>query len=157
MKVREFMKKRVISIHSDESIETAAELFRNHHIGTLPVVDAEGHLVGILRLRDLLTLVMPDFIKLVNHFEFVHDFGAMEFRSPSLEQLQRPVSEIMNEPISAEADSGLLRAAALNRQNNLIDLPIVDTNNILVGLASHVDIGIALMSHWGISPNKQKE
>ena len=156
MKVREFMKQRVISIRSDATIGMAVDLFRKHHIGTLPIVDAEGHLVGIIRLRDLLTLVMPDFTHLISRFEFVHDFGAMEFRSPDPEQFQRPVSEIMNDPICAEADSGLLRAAALIRQNNLIDLPIVDKNNVLVGLASHVDMGIALISHWDLTTNKSK-
>jgi CBS domain-containing protein len=157
MKVRECMKPRVISVQSDASVGTAVALFREHHIGTLPVVDAGGHLVGIVRLRALLALIMPDFTKLVSHFEFVHDFGAIEFRSPNLEQLSQPVSDIMNEPICASADSGLVRAAALLNHNNLKDLPIVDENNILVGLASHVDIGIALISHWDLTPLQKNQ
>ena len=156
MKVRDFMKQRVISIPLDATIGSAVQLFREHHIGTLPVIDDDKHLVGIVRLRSILALAMPDFINLVTHFEFAHDFGAVEFHNPNADQFNRPIAEIMEEPVSAEADSGLVRAAALIRRSNLIDLPIVDKNNVLVGLASHVDVGIAMMSHWDLNA-KDKE
>jgi Mg/Co/Ni transporter MgtE len=148
MKVKDFMKQRVISVRNDATIGQAAALFRKYHIGTLPVVNQNGQMVGVVRLRRLLTLIMPDFVRLVDHFEFVHDFGVLEFRHPDPAQLAQPVEDIMDEPIFVHADSGLVRATSLLHHHDLKDLPVVDENNILVGIVSHVDLGIGLMSEW---------
>jgi len=73
-----------------------------HHIGTLPVVNADGTLAGILQIRDLLSLVMPDFVNMMQDIDFVLDFGAAEMRVPDAALLSRPVSEIMNPPSLAK-------------------------------------------------------
>ena len=151
MTVRRFMKTRVISIQQDMTIGNAAALMREHHIGTLPVVDAGQKLVGMLRLENLLALVMPDFVHLVDHFEFAHNFGALEFTKPNTATLAQSVKEFMEQPISVQVDSGVLRAAALLHLRDLRDLPVVDAENTLVGLVSHVDLGVALMSDWDLS------
>lgn len=151
MTVRRFMKTRVISIQQGMTIGNAAGLMREYHIGTLPVVDANQKLVGMLRLENLLALVMPDFVHLVDHFEFAHNFGSLEFTKPDTTTLAHPVKEFMEQPISVEVDSGVLRAAALLHFRDLRDLPVVDAENSLVGLVSHVDLGVALMSDWDLA------
>ena len=148
MIVRNRMKRSVVSINQRQTVLEAVAYLREHHIGTLPVVDDNGKLVGLVTLRTLLDLVMPDFVRLLEHINFVHNFGAVESRSPSAEDLSRPVKDIMRPPVSVTADSSLLRAAAILHENNLKDLPVVDDENRLVGLASHVDIGVALMANW---------
>ncbi|HET7091684.1 MAG TPA: CBS domain-containing protein [Anaerolineae bacterium] len=148
MKIADCMKRDVVSITASASIGQAAARFATRHIGMLPVVEAAGHLVGVLQLRDLLTLVMPDFVQLVEDFDFVHDFGAVESRQPSPETLARPVTEVMQPPISVEATCGLLRAFAVLREHDLHDLPVVDASGRLVGIASRVDIGAALLAGW---------
>lgn len=47
------MARQVYSCHPDEAIEAAEELMADKHIRRLPVVDAEGHPVGVLSLNDL--------------------------------------------------------------------------------------------------------
>ncbi|HKZ86783.1 MAG TPA: CBS domain-containing protein [Anaerolineae bacterium] len=148
MKIADCMKRDVVSITASASIGQAAARFASRHIGMLPVVHAVGHLVGVLQLRDLLALVMPDFVQLVDDFDFVHDFGAVESQQPSPEMLARPVTEVMQPPISVEATCGLLRAFAMLREHDLHDLPVVDAAGRLVGIASRVDIGTALLANW---------
>ena len=148
MEVKRYMKRNVVSITESASIGQAAARFAAQHIGMLPVVDPSGKLVGILQLRDLLTLVMPDFVKLVEDFDFVHDFGAIETQHPSPETLARPLREVMQPPISVEETCSLLRAFALLHHNDLPDLPVVDLDGRLVGIVSRVDIGRALLSEW---------
>jgi CBS domain-containing protein len=114
----------------------------------LPVVDGAGRLVGILQLRDLLSLVMPDFVRLIEDFDFVHDFGALETRVPSAEAMARPIREVMEPPLSVDENCGLVRAFALLHQHDLHDLPVVAYGDRLVGIASRVDIGTALLSGW---------
>jgi CBS domain-containing protein len=46
-----------------------------------------------------------------------------------------------------------MRAFAIIISHNLKDLPVVDQDGRLVGLASHVDIGTALLARWhGTAP-----
>lgn len=143
------MKHDVISISDSATIREAAALFVEGHIGTLPVVDADEKLVGILHIRDLLELVMPSFVRLVKDFDFVRgDFSVFETLRPSPEVADQPASSIMDPPVSVMAGSGLLRAFAIMNSHHLYDLPVVDAQGRLVGLASRVDIGTALLAGW---------
>lgn len=150
MTVRACMKRRVFSVKVNTTLDQAAAIMREHRIGTLPVVDQEKKLVGMLRLENILALVMPDFVHLVEHFEFAHNFGSLEYAKPEPESLKQTVDEIMEEPVSVEQNSGVLRAAAVLHFRDLRDLPVVDAENKLVGLVSHVDLGISLMSGWDL-------
>jgi len=143
------MKHKVISVSVSATINEAAVLFVERHIGTLPVVDGDGKLVGILHIRDLLELVMPSFVGLVEDFDFVRgDFSVFETMLPPREVAVQPASSIMVSPVSVSAGSGLLRAFAIMNSHHLYDLPVVDDDGRLVGLASQVDIGTALLAGW---------
>jgi len=156
MQVGQSMKKEIITVPVTATIADAANLFRAHQIGMLPVVDDAGHLVGILQLRDLLQLIMPDFVDLIEDFDYVGDFGAMEDYEPAQEELNQPISEVIEAPTSVREDSGLVRAFAFIYKNHLLDLPVVNRAGMLVGLVSRVDIGRALLATWwkGTSNNK---
>ena len=151
MLVRDCMKRNVFFVHTTTTIGEAAHLLVEKHIGTLPVVDEQGRLRGLLPLRSLLLLVMPDFVSLMEDFDFVFDFGAAELRVPDAATLNRPAGEIMLSPESVEETSGLLRASALLNQHQLHDLPVVDKQGKLVGIVSRVDVGMAFLSHWNIT------
>ena len=111
MIVGDFMKKEVVSVPVTASIGEAAVLFVHNHIGTLPVVDAQNKLVGILHMRDLLKLVMPAFVTLIADFDFVrHDFGDYEHLRPSPEMESHPVSELME-----KAESPVILPVGLGR------------------------------------------
>ncbi len=150
MTVRACMKQKVYSVNQSSTVAVAASIIRKHHVGTLPVIDDENKLVGMVRLENLMALVMPDFVHLLKHFEFAHNFGSLENAKPDPESLNQLVREIMEDPVSVEADSGVLRAAALLHFRDLRDLPVVDSENKLVGLVSHVDLGISLMQTWDL-------
>jgi len=153
MEVKDYMKRNVVSIPDSATIGEAAALFVGRHVGTLPVVDPAGRLVGVLQMRDLLALVMPDFVRLIEDFDFVPDFGALESRLPSSAAVAHPVREVMEPPLSVDEHCGLLRAFALLRQHELYDLPVVAGEaKVLVGIASRVDIGAALLAGWQAAP-----
>jgi CBS-domain-containing membrane protein len=102
-------------------------------------------------MRDLHALVMPAFIRLVEDFDFVHDFGAVGHRLPDPERLNHSVKSVMQAPISVDESCGLVRAAALLHKHRLLDIPVVDKAGYLVGIASRVDIGTAIMEEWNLS------
>jgi CBS-domain-containing membrane protein len=150
MNVQRSMKKRVISVQDTDNLGTAAKQFVKYHVGMLPVVNAKRKLVGVLQLRDLLILILPSFTNLMEDFDFVSDFGAMESIRPSQEIISKQVSEVMEPPVYVDDSCGLSRAFSLLHHHNLTDLPVVDSDHNLVGIASRVDIGTAILKNWEI-------
>ncbi len=148
MQVKQCMKQTVFTINPKTTTAEAASILASKHIGSLPVIDQQGKLVGLLQLRDLLLLVLPDFLELVDDFDFAPNFGAIEERKLSEADLACTVDKLMRPPISVEAESGLLRAFSLLYKHQLHDLPVVDEDNVLVGIVSHVDVGTAFLANW---------
>jgi CBS domain-containing protein len=148
MTITDCMKHNVISIPETASIREAAAIIVKKHIGLLPVVDRDNKLTGVVGLRDLLSLELPDFVRFIEDLDFVHDFGAVETTRPPAKTLEKPIRSLMKQAITVEEDCGLLRAYALMVQHNLHDLPIVSKTGELAGIASRVDIGTSILSTW---------
>ena len=148
MIVKSCMKRNVISIPITATIREAAKVFVKHHIGLLPVINEDEKLVGVIGMRDMLTLELPDFISFVADVDFVHDFGAVEDTRPSAKTLQQTVKTMMKPAFTVDEDSGVLRAYALMLQHNLHDIPVVSKEGKLIGITSRVDIGVAILSSW---------
>jgi CBS domain-containing protein len=149
MNISDCMKRNVISIAGTATVRKAAAIFANKHIGLLPIVDDNMRVVGVVGLKDLLSLKLPDFVRFVADVDFVHDFGAVESSRPSAETLNQPITTLMKDAINVEESCGLTRAYALMLQHNLHDMPVVSENGKLVGVSSRVDIGTAILSGWG--------
>jgi CBS domain-containing protein len=47
------MSKEVFSCHADDDVAAAEKLMREKQVHRLPVVDSEGHLVGLISLNDI--------------------------------------------------------------------------------------------------------
>jgi CBS domain-containing protein len=148
MIISKYMKRNVVSIPVTASVREAAALIVKKHIGLLPVVDKDNKLVGVVGLRDLLSLEMPDFVNFIPDLDFVHDFGAVEVTRPPAKTLDKSIKSLMKEAITVEDDCGLLRAYALMLQHNLHDMPGVSRGGELIGVASRVDVGTAILSTW---------
>ena len=146
--IKNCMKRNVISVPTDATVQEAAELVVAHHIGQLPVVDQTGRLVGIVDLQDILSLELPDFFDLLPNVDFVHDFGAVESTRPSKEELSRPIISLARQATSVPETCGLLRAYAVMVKHDLHDIPVVTESGRLVGIASRVDLGTAILSLW---------
>ena len=149
MTVISCMKKNVVSIPKTATVREAAAIIVSKHIGLLPVVDKNNKPVGVIGIRDLLTLELPDFVSFVADVDFVHDFGAVETTRPSARTLGKSVKTLMKPAISVDEDCGLLRAYALMLQHNLHDMLVVSKDGKLIGVASRVDVGVAVLSAWG--------
>lgn len=148
LKIRDCMKRDVVSISAQTTLGEAARRLVQRRIGLLPVTDSSGRVIGIIGLRDLLELALPAFVYLLENIDFVEDFGVAETRTPEIALLSEPVTKRMRPATLVEQDCGLLRALALMLEHELYDLPVVDEHGHLVGIASRVDIGVALLSTW---------
>lgn len=149
MKISNCMKRNVVSIPASATVRAAAAILVKKHVGLLPILDDRDVFIGAVSLRDLLNLELPAFVNFVEDVDFVHDFGAVETSRPSPEMLAQRVTTLMRKDIiTVDEDCGLLRAYALMLQYNLHDMPVVTQKGKLVGIASRVDIGTAILSTW---------
>jgi len=155
--VGECMKREVVTVTASTTVEEAARVVVQERVGTLPVIDKEGVLTGVVRLQDLLRIFMPAFVALLDDIDFVHDFGAMEEVRPEtiLQAAQLTMIDLAATPVAVEEDYGLMHALAAMVKHQLQDLPVVDKAGRLVGIASRVDIARAFFAPRfgdGLSP-----
>ena len=103
-----------ITIPLGSTVSQALDIMAEYHIGGIPVVDGEKHLVGIVTNRDL-------------RFE---------------RRLDRPVDEIMSKDnlVTTHQQTDLIAAAQILQENKIEKLPVVDKDNHLIGLITYKDI-----------------
>ena len=116
---------RLISIAPDASVKEALALFVEHNIGSLPVVDSSGKLVGIFTERDVL-------------------YGDHRDSVPFHRQL---IKEVMTpNPFTCSSDDPVHEVMGKMSRNHVGQLPVVDDGK-LVGLVSVGDIIRSLYNH----------
>lgn len=130
--VNRAMSAPVLSIGPDAPIQQALEIFLSHPVHHVPVVDADRHVVGMLSSADAMKLQflfsMP-----------IEPVGASEWT----------VGRLMNSPalVVTEHES-LQRCAELMSDNAIHALPVVDRNEVLIGIVTTTD----LMRCWLKAP-----
>jgi len=145
MQVRDIMTSKVIFIYADEPVLKAVRTMLQNRISGLPVVDAQGSLVGMVTEGDFLRrgeigterhrpkwvefLLGPG--RLAN--EYVHASG-------------RKVEEVMTgEPVTVSEDDSLETVVELMERRRIKRLPVLRDGK-LVGIISRANLMHALVS-----------
>ena len=93
----DIMTRDVISVHTTEDRENAAKLFDRYDFTTLPVLDAENRLVGIITVDDAIDVLTE---------EATEDFQKMAGTTPEdAPYLKTPVIRMVGRKIRGHADS----------------------------------------------------
>ncbi|NNF21465.1 MAG: IMP dehydrogenase, partial [Saprospiraceae bacterium] len=103
-----------VTLRSDATVGDALHLMKNYKIGGIPIVDEKKMLIGILTNRDL---------------RFENEIG-------------KPVHALMTTKnlITAPQGTTLDEATQILQKHKIEKLPVVDNNNILIGLITYKDI-----------------
>ncbi len=103
-----------ITIRAEGTISDALNLMQEYKIGGIPVIDANKKLIGIVTNRDL-------------RFET---------------KMTRPVREVMTSKniITTTQKTDLEKAAEILKKHKIEKLPVVDSDNCLIGLITYKDI-----------------
>jgi len=124
--VRDLMTSRVFSVRPDDDLEGLYDLLDERHIRHVPVVDAEGDLVGLVTQRDLARSALGP-----------QDAVPLSMMQEMLRR--RRVREIMaTEVESVEPDESLKTAAEMLLENKIGCLPVVEGEH-LVGILTESD------------------
>jgi CBS domain-containing protein len=142
------MRTTVYTIGADARLRDAMQLMAQHMIGTLPVVNDEKHVIGVVALDDILTRFMPQFVDLLRSTDFVHDFGVLEAGRESAHLVNEKITSVMRPPYSVPADGGLMATMVMMHKHQFTDAPVVDENERLVGLVSNVRVGSMFLLDW---------
>ena len=103
-----------VTIRQGRTVKDALDMMADYHIGGIPVVDGENHLVGIVTNRDL-------------RFE---------------RRLDKLIDEVRTKDnlVTTHQQTDLTAAAQILQENKIEKLPVVDRENHLVGLITYKDI-----------------
>ncbi|MCI6672644.1 MAG: IMP dehydrogenase [Prevotella sp.] len=103
-----------VTIRKGRTVKDALEMMAEYHIGGIPVVDEENHLVGIVTNRDL---------RFERHFD-------------------KRIDEVMTREnlVTTHQQADLSAAAKILQENKIEKLPVVDQDNRLIGLITYKDI-----------------
>jgi CBS domain-containing membrane protein len=130
------MTKEVISVEIQDNISHAVRLLSANNVSGLPVIDEGGHVVGVISEADILGTV---------GMEREHRFKDIMRRLLG-EPLQgsrqgEKVGDVMSAPpITVLPNTDIGEAARVITERRIKRLPVVDTENRLVGIISRADI-----------------
>jgi CBS domain-containing protein len=145
MRVSDVMTRNVVSIRSDDTILKAARLMLQNRISGLPVVDAEGELVGMVTEGDFLRRTeIGTNRRRPKWLEFVLGPGRLadEFTRTS----GRKVEEVMTQdPVTVSENVSLAPVVELMEQKRIKRLPVVRDGKI-VGIISRANLMRAIVT-----------
>jgi CBS domain-containing protein len=145
MKCNKAMTKKPVCCLPDENVAKAAQLMKREGVGSIPIIEAEKtkKLVGMLTDRDLALKIIAD------------------ERNPQ----STKVEELMSRKVvTCRKDDDLQKAVDLMAKNQLRRIPVVDSNNGIIGIISQADVArcfehpkkTAAMIKKISKPNKKK-
>ena len=145
MQVRDVMTANVISVKSDESILRAARLMLQNRISGLPVVDANGALVGVVTEGDFLRRgELGTSRRRPKWIEFL--VGPGRLASEYVQQSGRKVAEVMTpNPLTVAEDDSLETVVQLMERRRIKRLPVMRSGR-MVGIISRANLMHALAS-----------
>lgn len=124
----DIMTENVRCITPQETISEAVELLQTLEVRHLPVVNDDDELVGMLSDRDLRSLFVP----------FDEDG---ETAGSLLKQGRMTVSKVMSSNVVAvNSEDDVMEVVDRLLEDKVGALPVVDSDNKLVGIISYVDV-----------------
>ena len=142
--VREVMSTPVSTLRPDDKVEQAADVLAAKDVGSLPVVDDDGKLLGILRDDDLIAsesrVHVPTFI---NFLGLGMAFpGEMKHLERELKKIAgATVRDVMQtDPPTVTPDATLEDVATIMHDRGVNSVPVVDADNKVVGIVARADV-----------------
>jgi CBS domain-containing protein len=120
-KCNEVMTKKPVCCLPDDLATEAAELMKNEHVGSIPVIEDEQtqKLVGIVTDRDLVIKIMAE---------------GLDAKSTKVETV------MTRKVVTCSPEDDLQKAVDAMAENQLRRIPIVDDDNKILGIIAQADV-----------------
>ncbi|TNJ44693.1 CBS domain-containing protein [Tamlana fucoidanivorans] len=126
----------VITLHKDDSLEKAEQLFKQHRIRHIPVV-TDGVVIGMLSYTDLLRFSFPD----MTNNDYNDDTDVAVYNMFSIGQI------MTRNIVTISSSSSIKDVAEIFATKEFHALPVV-SNSILVGIVTTTDLIKYLLNHF---------
>lgn len=138
MLIRDWMAKDVITVSPDTSMMKASKALKSHDISRVPVVDENGHVVGIVSDRDIKE-ASPSKATTLDVHELYYLLSEIK------------VKDIMTvDPIVTNPTNTVENAALMMIEKDFGGLPVVEEDGKLVGIITVSDIFNVLITITGV-------
>jgi CBS domain-containing protein len=142
MLVRDIMTRTPRTVSPDAKLLEVASIMCLYRIPALPVVDADGKLVGNISEMDLLKNLLPTMDDIVAGDAVLEIERMIPNYSASM---AKRVSDIMvKHPVSVAPDQHVLKATAKMTSHRFRRIPVTDGDGRLVGVMSLGDVHKAI-------------
>ncbi len=142
--VRDVMSVNVVTTTPDASVTDAADVLADHQISSIPVVDADRRLVGMLRDDDLIAsearVHVPTFI---NFLGLGVPFpGEMKHLEAELKKIAGAnVGDVMQrDQPTVHPDQTLGDVATIMHERGVNSVPVVDSDGKIAGIVTRADL-----------------
>jgi len=142
LSARDIMTADVVTISPEASVEDLAALLEAKRIGGVPVVDADGQLVGIVTQSDLVQrcrdLELPPALNILDLHVFLETEAGFKRRLEKM--LGATVRAVMTpDPVTISPEMPVAEIAALMTDRQVHTLPVLDGKK-LVGIVGKIDL-----------------
>lgn len=149
MKAKDLMIHLQEYLRPDNTLKEAVNLLRTAKRGEekvgvkgLPVLDEKGKLVGMLSMRDILKVVFPFYMTMMDLGDFTWD-GMVE--SIAKKSSNRKVGEVMSKDvITVDEEASLMECVDHMIKHNIKRLPVVDMSGKVIGMLYERDVFFAI-------------
>jgi len=134
--VEDVMSHKVVTASVDTGFAELVRLMAEHAVSALPVVDADRHVVGVVSEADLLAK------ESARAQGRPHSLVALMRRHENKARAEGTVAvELMSSPaVTVPAKTSLAMAARIMSEHRVKRLPVVDADDLLVGIVSRADL-----------------
>jgi CBS domain-containing protein len=139
---REIMTTDIVTVKKETSIRELAELFTTRRIGSIPVVDEDGNLIGIVSESDLIeqdkSFHIPTVISLFDWIIYLE--SEKKFEKELKKMTGQTVGDIYTEAVETiSPDTPINDIADMMSNQKIHSLPVVEGKKIL-GVVSRIDL-----------------
>lgn len=143
MKIKEIMYKDISSVDQEISIEILLKVLTKHHRSSIPVVNDDNEVIGMVQVEDIIRGSLPSYYNMIQNTSFIPDMNQLFKRLNSMKT--QKVKDIMQTKfISATEEDTNTYVADLMIKNNLQSIPIL-RNKKLVGVVDRIDFLSSLL------------
>ncbi|MFQ5427666.1 MAG: cyclic nucleotide-binding/CBS domain-containing protein [Thermodesulfobacteriota bacterium] len=142
MEIRDFVDYGVPVARRSDSVYSVVVKMISRDYGTIPVVEDDDKLVGVVTLRDVMLPMYPNYGDYIHDTVAGRDFVLMEEGYQDV--MKMTAEKIMTpNPMTVAPDSPLLKAASYMGLKNLRRIPVVEDGKY-VGIVGIADVNKAL-------------
>jgi len=130
----DLMTRPAVTVAPDETVESAARLMRKNKVKRLPVVDADGHLAGIISRADVLAVFDRSDEEIGREItgEVIHE---------GMTTMKTTVEDVMTtQVVAVRSGASFKEMAARLRLSRVSAFPVLDDGGRVIGVVSEADM-----------------